>query len=54
MNGRLMKDGMNLDRKEKSIIQLYLSYLVLLNVLGEDTTKALLDKLGDFIDFHKV
>jgi hypothetical protein len=36
-----MKDMMKLDRKEKNKIQLYLSYLVLLNVIGEDTTKAL-------------
>ena len=35
-----------LDRKEKSTIQLCVSDSVLLNVLGEATTKALWDKLG--------
>ena len=35
-----------LDRKAKSTIQLCVSDSVLLNVLGEATTKALWDKLG--------
>ena len=40
-------DWKNLDRKEKSTIPLCLSDSVLLNLLGEATTKELWDKLGN-------
>eukprot|EP00253_Pinus_taeda_P028157 PITA_28157 len=40
------KEWKKLHRKAKSTIQLYISDLVLLNVLGEATVKALWDKLG--------
>jgi hypothetical protein len=35
-----------IERMERSIIQLCLADLVMLNVLGEDSTKKLWDKLG--------
>jgi hypothetical protein len=41
-----IEDWKKLDRKAKRTIQLCLSDLVLLNVLGEATTKALWDKFG--------
>jgi hypothetical protein len=44
--GTSPKDWEKLDQKEKRIIWLCLSDLVLLNVLGEATTKELWDKLG--------
>lgn len=43
--GMLMKDWIKLDQKRKSTIQPRLSDLVLLDVLGESTTKALWNKL---------
>jgi hypothetical protein len=44
--GMSTKDWAKLDRKAKSTIRLCLSDSVLLNFLGEATTKALWDKLG--------
>ena len=41
------EDWDNLDRKERSIIFLCLSDLVLLNIFGEGTTKKLWEKLGN-------
>eukprot|EP00253_Pinus_taeda_P010979 PITA_10979 len=43
-----------LDRKEKSIIRLCVSDLVLLNVSGEATTKALWDKLGTLYQYKSL
>jgi hypothetical protein len=45
--GMSTEDWKTLDQKAKSTIQLFLSYLVLLNVSGEATSKALCDNLGD-------
>lgn len=44
----LKEDRENLDRKERSMIQLCLEDFVLLNVSWEDTAKKLWDKLGNW------
>jgi hypothetical protein len=44
--GMLMKEWEKLERRERSMIRLCLADSVLLNVLDEDLTKKLRDKLG--------
>eukprot|EP00253_Pinus_taeda_P033018 PITA_33018 len=43
-----------LEQKAKSTIRLYVSYSILLNVLGEAMTKALWDKLGMLYQFKSL
>jgi hypothetical protein len=43
------KEWEKLERRERSMIQLCLADSVLLNVLGEDSTKKLWDKYGKLI-----
>lgn len=43
----LKKDWEKMERKARSMIRLSLSNLVLLNVFGEDNSKAMWDKLGN-------
>jgi len=45
----LMNEWMKLTRNEKRKNQLCFSYSMLLNFLGDDTTKTLWNKLGPFI-----
>jgi hypothetical protein len=52
--GTSIKDWEKLEWKVKNTILLYLSYLVLLNVLGEDITKALWNMLGDLYHFKSL
>jgi hypothetical protein len=40
------KEWEKIERRERSTFRIYLAYLVLLNVSGEDSTKKLWDKLG--------
>jgi hypothetical protein len=44
--GMSMEEWENLERRERSMIPICLSYSILLNVLGEDSAKKLWDKLG--------
>jgi hypothetical protein len=43
-----------LERREMSTIQIFHVYLVLLNVLGEDSTKKLQDKLGSLYELKSL
>jgi hypothetical protein len=44
--GMSTEEWEKIERRERSMILLYLAYSVLLNVSGEDSTKKLWDKLG--------
>ena len=48
------KEWKKLDRKTKSTIRLCISDTILLNVSGEATTKALLDKLGTLYQYKSL
>jgi hypothetical protein len=45
--GMSKEDWEKLDRRERSIIRIFLEYSLLLNVSGESTSKEIWDKLGN-------
>jgi ribonucleotide reductase beta subunit family protein with ferritin-like domain len=45
--GMSKEDWEKLERKERSMIQIFIANLILMNVSGEDIAKKLSDKLGN-------